>query len=365
MTIAEITSHLHEMAPASLQESYDNTGLLVGDADALCTGILVSLDVTEEIVQEAIDRKCNLVVAHHPIIFRGLKKITGSNYVERTVMSAIRNHVAIFAIHTNLDNMSEGVNKMIAAKLKLTETRVLVPRAATLLKLVTFVPHDHAGQVRKAMFDAGAGNVGNYSECSFSVKGEGSYKPGAGSNPAIGQQGTRHVEPETRMELLLPAHLEHKVIASLRANHPYEEVAYYLQELKNTRSDRGSGLIGNLPGPVTETELLDHLKTVFHIPVIRHSPLLQHKVHKIALCGGAGSFLVANAKAAGAQVYITADMKYHEFFDADGQIVIADIGHYESEQFTINLLTEFLQQKLPNFAVLKTEINTNPVRYYS
>ncbi len=364
MKISDITEILENLAPPSLQESYDNAGLLVGDKSHLCTGIIVSLDVTEQVVEEAIRKKCNLIVAHHPIVFRGLKRFTGANYVERTIIDAIKNNIAIYAIHTNLDNILSGVNHKIAEKLGLQNCKVLLPKEETLKKLVTFCPTKNAEEVRNALFEAGAGAVGNYDECSFNLEGQGSFKPGEGTNPHVGEKGERHYENETRIEVLFPAHLQNTLLKKLRLAHPYEEVAYYINTLDNTRDDVGSGLIGEFPEGITEEDLLKLLKKQFSLSVIKHTQLSGNKLQKVALCGGAGIFLLKNALAAGAQVFITGDVKYHEFFDADGRILLADIGHFESEQFTIELLTEFLQQKLLNFAVLKSEINTNPVNYY-
>ncbi len=364
MKINDITNILENLAPPSLQESYDNAGLLVGDRAAVCTGIIVSLDVTKEVVQEAIRKNCNLIVAHHPIVFKGLKRFTGANYVERTIIHALKNNIAIYAIHTNLDNILTGVNHKIAEKIGLQNCKVLLPKEGILKKLVTFCPTKNSEEVRNALFEAGAGAVGKYEECSFNLEGQGSFKAGKETNPHVGEKGERHYEEETRMEVLFPAHLQSNVLKSLRAAHPYEEVAYYINTLDNVRDDVGSGLVGELPEEMPEEDLLKLLKKKFSLSVIRHTPLPGKKIKKVALCGGAGIFLLKNALAADAQIFITGDIKYHEFFDADNKILLADIGHFESEQFTIELLTELLQQKLLNFAVLKSEINTNPVNYY-
>ena len=365
MKIKEIAQYLESIAPLSFQESYDNAGLVIGDSDTECTGILTSLDVTEEVVKEAARKNCNLIVAHHPIIFKGLKNINGKNYVERTVIAAIKNDIAIYGIHTNLDNVLEGVNDKIAEKLQLQNCRVLLPKEGSLEKLVTFVPVKNAAEVRNALFKAGAGSIGNYDECSFNVDGAGTFRAGKGSDPYVGEIGKQHTENETRIEVIFPSFLEQKIISELKKAHPYEEVAYYMQALKNTLDTVGSGLSGELPHAVSENELLAILKSAFNLTVIRHTSFLNKPVRKIAVCGGAGSFLLSAAIAAGADVYVTGDVKYHEFFDADNRIFLADIGHYESEQFTIELLTEFLQKKFSNFAVLKTEINTNPVNYFT
>ncbi|MEO8413670.1 MAG: Nif3-like dinuclear metal center hexameric protein [Ginsengibacter sp.] len=364
MEINEVIRCLENFAPSSLQEDYDNAGLLIGTGITECTGIITTLDITESVIAEAVQKKCNLVVAHHPIIFKGLKKLNGKNYVERSVIAAIQNNIAIYAIHTNLDNVANGVNKKIAQKLHLQNTKVLFPKEGTLRKLVTFAPQQSAEDVRNALFRAGAGTLGRYSECSFNTEGMGTFNAGEGADPFVGKIGERHKETETRIEVIFPENLLHNVLQNLEEAHPYEEVAYDIYALGNTRNDVGSGLTGDLAEPVSEEELLLKLKTEFGLTIIRHTSFLHKKIIKLALCGGAGSFLISAAKAAGAGAYITSDVKYHEFFDADSSIFLADIGHYESEQFTIDLLADILQQKFPNFAVLKTEIKTNPVNYY-
>lgn len=364
MTIAAIIAHFESLAPASLQESYDNAGLITGSMEMPCTGALVCLDATEEVIQDAIAKKCNLVIAHHPIVFRGLKKINGKNYAERVVIAAIKNDIAIYAIHTNLDNVLHGVNGMIASKLGLQQTCVLAPKEAILRKLQVFVPADYAPAVRSAIFEAGAGHIGNYSECSFNSEGYGTFKPGAGTTPFSGEEGKLQSDPEVKIETILPAWLTNKVMAAIRGAHPYEEIAFDLLPLENSSSRVGSGLMGELPEAVTEAAFLEQLKKVFGLTVVRHTAFLNKPIRRVAVCGGAGSFLITNALSSGADVLVTADCKYHEFFDADGRILLADIGHYESEQFTIDLIVGVLQEKFPTFAALKTVIKTNPVHYF-
>lgn len=364
MQINEIIAVLDLLAPPVLQEPYDNAGLLCGDGKWECTGILVALDATEPIIEEAVARGCNLVVAHHPIVFGGLKKITGKNYVERTVIQAIKQDVAIFAIHTNLDNVRTGVNGKIAALLGLEQTRVLLPKQSLLRKLVSFVPHAYLDAVRDALFGAGGGQTGAYSECSFSVSGTGTFKAEAGANPFIGEKGLRHNEGEIRLEMIYPVYREAAIVQALLNDHPYEEVAYDLVALQNDYQEVGSGILGYLPNPVSELDFLGLLKATFKVPVIRHSPLLHRPIKKVAVCGGAGSFMIAKALQVNADAYVTADLKYHEFFDANGRILLADIGHFESEQYTIDLLYDILAEKFPTFAVFKTGVITNPVNYY-
>jgi len=364
MKIADIIAFLESLAHPSLQESYDNAGLITGAPAWSCTGILVSLDATEAVINEAKQKNCNLVVAHHPIVFGGLKKLNGSNYVEKTVITAIKNDIAIYAIHTNLDNVRHGVNGIIADKLGLTDRSILQPRPGALRKLFTFVPVQQAPRVREAIFAAGGGHIGHYSECSFSGAGTGTFKGGAGTNPFVGEPGKQHQEEELKLEVLFPAYLEKAIIAAMIAAHPYEEVAYDVVALQNTHPGIGAGIIGSLPAPAAEKAVLAQLRQVFRVPVVRHTALTGQPVSRVAVCGGAGSFLIARALAAGAQLFVTADVKYHEFFDANDRMVIADIGHFESEQFTVDGLVAVLQEKFPTFATLKTSVTTNPVHYF-
>jgi len=364
MKIAEIIYALEQIAPPSLQEDYDNAGLITGNPSWNCTGILCSLDTTEEIIEEAKANNCNLVVSHHPIVFHGLKKITGKNYVEKTIITAIKNDIAIYAIHTNLDNVIEGVNNKIADKLNLINRNILSPKQNLSMKLFTFVPMEQAEKVRSALFKAGAGNIGNYSEASFNAAGIGTFKANENANPYVGEQGKRHEENEIKIEVIFPSYLKQKIINVLIESHPYEEVAYDIVALSNEYNKTGSGLIGELEMELSEEKFLSFLKDAFNLKVIKHTKLLDKPVKKIAVCGGAGSFLIEKASALNADVYVTSDIKYHEFFDANERVLIADIGHWESEQFTIDLLHDFLRANFPNFAVLKTGKNTNPVYYF-
>ncbi|MCW3092458.1 MAG: Nif3-like dinuclear metal center hexameric protein [Ferruginibacter sp.] len=365
MKIQDITSFLETIAPPALQEGYDNAGLITGSPAWECTGIITTLDATEAVVLEAIEKKCNLIVGHHPIIFSGLKKINGKNYIEKTVIAAIKNDVAIYAIHTNLDNIIQGVNGKIADLLGLKNRKILQPKKGLLKKMITYAPDLHAEAVRAAMFDAGGGQVGNYSECSFNASGKGTFKGGEGTDPFVGTSGTRYTENETKIEVIFPSWLESPILKAMLKTHPYEEVAYDIIPLDNMHQQIGSGLVGDLENALPEDKFLQLLTKIFNLSVVRHTPLMGKNVKKVALCGGAGSFLTGAGIAAGADFYITGDVKYHEFFDADGKMVIADIGHYESEQFTIELLFDILREKFTTFAVLKTGVKTNPVNYFT
>jgi dinuclear metal center YbgI/SA1388 family protein len=362
--LKEILSHLEELAPKSSQEQYDNAGLLVGNPAWEVKGILVALDATEEVVEEAIQKGCNVLVVHHPIIFKGLKQLTGKNYVERVVLACIKNDIALYAIHTNLDNAKFGVNYEIGKRLGLINLRVLNPKSDMLSKLVVFVPHVHAEQVRKAAFHAGAGKIGNYIECHFGSEGIGTFLPIDGAKPYTGELGKRSEEGELKLEFLVSNHHLNKVVSAVLDVHPYEEVAYDIYALKNVNQDEGAGMIGELKEDEQAIDFLTRVKETFGCGIIRHTALTDKPIRKVAFCGGAGSFLLEEAKRKGADIYLTGDVKYHEFFDADGGIIFADIGHFESEQFTSHLLVEELKKKFTTFAVLITDVNTNPINYF-
>ncbi|WP_128544502.1 Nif3-like dinuclear metal center hexameric protein [Larkinella soli] len=364
MRIHDITEYLDRWAPPAYQESYDNAGLIVGDPNAEVTGVLVTLDATEAVVEEAARKGCNLIVAHHPIVFRGLKKLNGRNYVERAVIRAVKTDVAIYAAHTNLDNVVGGVNFKIAEKLGLTGVRILAPKSGVLSKLVVFVPHDHTARMLNALYETGAGQIGAYEHCSFRVGGTGTFRPLEGASPAVGQVGQDETVSEERVEVIFPAHLEKRMVTAMRRAHPYEVPAYDLYALLNENQEVGSGAVGELPEALPEPDFLAFLKERMGLKTFRFTPLLGKTVRRVAVCGGAGGFLLNDAVRAGAQVFITADYKYHEFFDADGRILIADIGHYESEVFTKDLIQQHLLKKFTTFAVILSEIVTNPVNYY-
>lgn len=363
-TVRQLVQYLESFAPPALQESYDNTGLQTGSPDDLVKGVLITLDVTEEVLDEAHQKGANVVIAHHPVIFSGLKRLTGENSTERVVLKAIRYNLAIIVAHTNIDSVEGGVNSMIANIIGLKNQRMLKPVKGVLRKLVTFVPEKHLEPVQAAIFAAGAGHIGAYDQCSFSAKGTGSFRGGENSQPFVGKAGEMHLEPEVRIETVFPAWLEGKVIAALRGAHPYEEVAYDIYPLDNKYDKAGIGVVGDLDASVTEMEFLALLKKYFKVPVVRHSPLHGNRVERVAVCGGAGSFLIREAISAGAQVFVTGDVKYHQFMETEGKTVVADIGHYESEQFTKELFSDLLLKKFSTFAVDLSETYTNPVRYF-
>jgi dinuclear metal center YbgI/SA1388 family protein len=362
-TIREIINHIESIAPLSLQESYDNAGLIIGDGTQELTGILICLDSTEEVVDEAISLGYNLIIAHHPIIFSGLKKFTGNTYVEKTIVKAIKNNIAIYAAHTNLDNIPNGVNAKIAEKLGLKETRILQPMMNQLQKLTTFCPLKDAEKVRSALFNAGAGQIGKYDECSFNIEGEGTFRAGNDANPYVGEKEERHIEREVRIELIFPSYLQSNVLKELLKAHPYEEVAYDILPLLNKNKYLGAGMIGELEEEMNVVSFLKEIKLKMNCEMLKYTKPHLGTVKRVALCGGSGSFLLKEAIKQKADIFITADFKYHQFFDAENKIIIADIGHYESEQYTKELFYDLIMKKFPKFAVRLSKINTNPVNY--
>jgi dinuclear metal center YbgI/SA1388 family protein len=361
--IKEIIQSLDAWAPPVFQEDYDNSGLLCGDVGEEVQGVLCTLDCTEQVVEEAMAKNCNLIVAHHPILFKSIKSLSGKNYVERTLIKAIKNDIAIYALHTNLDHVASGVNHKLAERIGLVNTRILRPKTGLLEKLITFIPVDSTPAVLQALYEAGGGSIGNYEGCSFRVTGTGTFTPGEGANPRIGQPFKQEEVLENRIELIYPVHLRSAVKAALLQAHPYEEVAYYQHALLNTWQDVGAGMIGELPDAMEREAFLGHLKQQLHCGIIRHTTF-DRPIKKVAICGGAGIFLLKDAIAQGADAFVTGDVKYHEFFDAEGRLLLADVGHYESEFYTIELIHEHIRRKFRNIATCFTDISTNPINYF-
>lgn len=338
MSIRDLTAYLEEIAPPSYQESYDNSGLLVGDPEAAISGVLVCLDSIEAVLEEAIEKNCNLIIAHHPIVFRGLKRFNGAGYVERVVMKAIKQDIAIYAIHTNLDNVYyNGVNAEIGSRLDLHDTRILSPASNT-VQLESLVYSAQLGSLQAAL----------------------------AANQFIADL---HFLPIAGTEALVRVRLrcESGRIAAIKQvlhHHGPADTGVFQQLLPQASPRAGAGLVGMLREALSEKDFLTLLKEKMQVSCVRHTQLLDKPIQKVALCGGAGSFLLNQAIQAGADIFITADFKYHEFFDADRKIVIADIGHYESEQFTIDLIYNMITNKFSNFAVYKTAVRTNPVHYF-
>ena len=363
MIIKDITNYLEKLAPLNYAEDFDNVGLLVGNYNTEVSGVLVTLDTLEETVDEAIAKNCNLIVSFHPIIFSGLKKLNGNNYVERVVLKAIKNDIAIYATHTALDNAKQGVSAKIAETLGLMNTEILIPKQGIIKKLTTYVPIKNAALLKSALFAAGAGNIGNYDQCSFSVSGKGSFRGNEHSNPVLGEKGKLEIADEIKLTVTFESKYENIILTALQENHPYEEVAYEIISTENMHQDIGMGMIGELSTEMDEKEFLIFLKKTMQTDCVRHSAFINKKIKKVAVLGGAGSFAINNAKMAGADAYVSADFKYHEFFKAENSILLADIGHYESEQFTKKLLVDYLTKKFSNFAVVLSEKSTNPIYY--
>lgn len=362
--VSDAIAAIDEAFPNELQERWDNSGLLIGNANEQLKGALLTLDVTEQVVDEAIDNNCNLIISHHPVMFDGVKQLTGATADQRIVMKAVRHNIAIYAAHTNVDKCLHGTSNIMAERLNLTDRQILEPATNALYKVVVYVPQSHAQTVRNAMFAVGAGQVGNYDSCSFNVNGNGTFKANEGANPFVGSVGKMHTEAETRIETILPYNICNKVIAAAKAVHPYEEMAYDIFKLQNEWQQCGFGIVGNLPKPLSEDEFLTLLKDKFGCRHFRYTQTAHRQIQKVALCSGSGSDLISNAIATGAQAYVTADIKYHQFFEAEGKIMLADIGHYESEQFTKQLFLEVLIKKMPTFAPYLSKVNSNPIKFY-
>lgn len=363
MRIKEILQTIEQLAPLPLQESYDNSGLQVGDANREVTGILLCIDVTEDVIEEAISLGCNLVISHHPIAFRPFKSLTGKNYVERCMIQAIRNNIALYAAHTNLDNARGGVNYRLAQMLELQNVKILQPLENALLKFVTTVPLQYAESVRNALFNAGAGHIGNYDSCSYNLSGEGTFRAKEGANPHIGEIDRLHFEPEVRIETVIPVMKREEVLRALLAVHPYEEPVFDLYPIANNWPQHGSGVVGVLPEPMPEQEFLYLLKDIFNLPTIQHSKMQGREIRDVALCGGAGAFLIPQAITYGADAFITGEAKYNDFFDVEGRILLAVVGHYESEICTKEIFFEIISRKFPTFALHKSAFDSNPVKY--
>jgi dinuclear metal center YbgI/SA1388 family protein len=364
MKLADLVKAFDEFASFSLQENYDNSGIQYGQPNRLVNKGLICVDVTEAIIEEAIEKGCDVVISHHPLIFCGIKKLTGKHYTERVLVKAIQKDIAIISVHTNLDTIFSGVNNILAQKLGLENLALLQERQGLMKKLVTYCPADKAEGVRAAIFEAGAGHIGEYDCCSFNMHGEGSFRAGDNADPYVGEKGELHFEKEVRIETILPAWKQNAVIDALIRAHPYEEVAYDMYAMDNSFNKAGTGMMGTFKDPLSEKEFLTRLKKVLGSGCIRHSELTGKQIRKVALCGGSGSFMREKAIAAAADAFVTADIKYHDFFDADGKILLADVGHYESEQFTKEILHDVVRKKFTNFALLISDRSTNPVRYF-
>lgn len=363
-SIHTVCQLLDKLAPPAYQENYDNARLIVGDPSEPVRGVLITLDCTAEVVEEAIQKGCNLIVAHHPILFRPIKSLTGNSYVERSLLTAIRHQVAIYAIHTNLDNVYHGVSTALARILGLANIRILAPKNNTLEKLVVFCPTDYSQVLRQALHEAGAGQIGNYQNCSFRVVGRGTFQPNEQAQPFIGTAGGQLEEvEEERIELIYPAHLRPNILQAMRSAHPYEEIAYYLHALENQNQEVGSGAIGNLPEAISPEHFLQYVKDKLSVRCIRYTKTHKKHIQRIAVCGGSGAFLIQTARRQHADAYITADIKYHEFFDAEGEMMLLDIGHYESEIHTKQIIYDYLSKNIRNIAFCLSEVNTNPINY--
>lgn len=364
MKLKDLTSYLESAVPLPFQESYDNSGLQVGSPEKEISSAMISLDVTEEVIDEAIADKCDLVVSHHPLIFNGIKSLTGKSFTERIIYKAVKSDIAVYSAHTNLDIFNNGVSRKMAEKIGLEEITVLSPSQNKLLKLVTYIPESHMETVRNAIFEAGAGVIGNYDQCGFISSGTGSFRANASAKPFIGEKGKIHFEDEIRFETILFTHIREKVVKALLETHPYEEVAYDLYALENSNVEIGLGCVGKLAEPVSEDDFLQLVNSALGARGIRYSRLTGKKIRKVALCGGSGISLLNMAINSGADAYLTADIRYHDFFKTESKLLLVDAGHFETEKFSREILKDLIIKKFPKFAVRFSETNTNPINYF-
>jgi len=363
MKLKDLCSYLDSAVPLSFQEDYDNSGLQVGNPEKEVSSAMLTLDVTEEVIDEAVSQKCDIIISHHPLIFNGIKRITGRTFTERILYKAVKHDIVIYSSHTNLDIFSNGVSRKMAEKLDLKDIKVLSPLEKRLLKLVTYIPESHLEKVREALFEAGAGVIGNYDRCGFTTSGTGTFRGNENSKPFIGEKGKIHFEKEMRFETVLLSHLKEKVIRVLLEVHPYEEVAYDIYLLENENVGVGLGCIGEFNNAMVEENFLKLVSSVFNANGVRYSKPTGKPVRRVALCGGSGSSLLRVALASGAEAFITSDIKYHNFFDAENRILLVDTGHFESEKFSTEILYDLIIKKFPKFAVRFSETNTNPINY--
>lgn len=364
MTIKDVISKIEKRISISQAEDFDNVGLLCGLPERNVSGILVCHDALENVVEEAIVKNCNLIVCFHPIIFSGLKSLTGKNYVERAVLKAIENKIAIYAIHTAWDNDFFGVNAGICNHLGLKNLNILQPKKNNLKQLNVYVPKDHSENLKEALFDAKAGNIGFYDECSFTTEGSGTFRPIAGSKPFSGEQNVRENADEVMISVIFESFKQNQIVSEMKSAHPYEEVAHQIISLDNENQYSGLGMFGEFETEMDEAEFLKFVKDKFNLEIIKHSDFTGKKIKRVGVLGGSGASGIKSALAKKCDAYLTGDLKYHDYFLAESKMLLCDIGHYESEQFVGEQLFEILSQNFSTFAVLKSSEKTNPVNYF-
>lgn len=364
LPLKTLLAGLEQWVPFVWQENYDNAGLILGDPNQQIRKALVCFDVTPEVVDEAVRNEADLILSHHPAIFKGIKRINPASRLGYMLKQSLCHDIAWCALHTNLDNTLSGVNSWLCEHLGLQEVRPLVPLQGIYGKLQVYVPEAYAEKLRQALAEAGCGAGTKYDTCSYTSRGEGRFRAGSQAHPFTGRIGELHCEAECKIECLYPLHKTRQVLDVLRTNHPYEEPAFDLLPLQNEAVEQGAGAIGILPETMQERELLDKLKELTGVHCIRHSGFQGRRIKKIALCGGSGGSFIANACGQKADVYITGDLKYHDFTDTEPGTWLVDIGHFESEKFAMELIFRFIRKNFPNFAVSISEQAKNPVSFY-
>jgi len=359
MKIKEVISFLENKFPLSWQEDFDNSGIQCGDKERDITGVVVCFDMSEVVIEEAISKGANMVVSHHPIIYRDvIKRIEPTNRVGKILCKALENKILLYSMHTNIDSGKAGGNSLFAQKLELQKLSVLSPKENEFCKLVVFVPSENSVFLRDALFKAGCGNIGNYSHCSFSCEGIGSFKPLADANPHIGQHNRIERVEEERIEMIFSKIKKRQIVEALYQHHPYEEPAFDIFALENTNKDIGLGRVGFLPQPMVAADFIHYVKQKLNVELVRFSGNSKAEISKVAVCGGGGASHIKDALTAGADAYITGDLKYHDFFIPENKMLLVDIGHFEGEHFIREIITSLLKEKFKNFSTYFTEVES-------
>ncbi|MBI4536287.1 MAG: Nif3-like dinuclear metal center hexameric protein [Ignavibacteriae bacterium] len=367
MTVREIQDVIEHWAPREIAWGQDNVGLQIGNPASRLLGILIALDVTEKIITEARRHRANLIISHHPLLFKAPRSITPRNQVGRCIDALVKSGIALYSAHTNLDFAHGGTSWAIAEALGLTAVDFLYKPYKVQRKIVTFVPTDHVDRVAVAMAEAGAGRIGNYDNCSFRMLGTGTFKANERANPVVGSKNVLEKVAETRLEMVVDQWLVPGVLKALKQAHPYEEVAHDVYPTENESDAFGMGIIGMLVRPMTLKSLLALIKKKLGARALRCTGSLNHKVSRIAACGGSGSELLDEAVRARADAFITADVKYHTFHDANGRIALIDAGHYETEHLVVQTMAKKLAQEMRRMRihvpVFASRTSTNPIVY--
>ena len=363
MIIEELTTFIEDKFPLSQQESYDNCGLIVGDPKKTVKKVLLALDCTEQVIKEAKLKKADVIITHHPLMFSSINKLTANDYEGSLIIKLIKSDIALYAVHTNLDNSINGINKYLALKLGLKNLQILVGKEKTFKKIITFVPKAYSQKVITALSAAKAGNIGLYSHCAFVTEGSGCFKPEKGAKPFLGELSKINQVEEVKLEMVFASENQKMIENSLKKAHPYEQPAFDIIELANPNPDIGAGIYGDLPAQINTAEFLKLVKTKLNLSYIRQSNSAKKFISKVAICSGAGFFVFEQAKRLNVDALVTSEIKHHEFLAAENNILLCDIDHHEGEIAAVNILDQILQ-KLENIDTLISKHNLSPAQIF-